>query len=178
MKLKRRMMTALFGLTALAATVSGAQIAQAADNGATVTDATGPTYLYGTDNPLAGMHLDIHGVQTPSGKTIVTLHVTGLDPALAGRTFGAHVHVNACGPTGAAAGGHYKNLDLPASDPEAREVWLDFTVGPDGTASSRAERPWVFVSSARSVIVHAEATDETTGAAGARLACTDTPFHQ
>jgi superoxide dismutase, Cu-Zn family len=176
MMAKRRIMTRTVGLAALATALSGAP-AYAAGNGATVTKASGPTYLYGTDNPLAAMHMEIHGVQTPSGKTIITLHATGLDPALAGRTFGAHVHVNACGESAAAAGAHYKNLDLPASDPEAREVWLDFTVGTDGTASSRAERPWVFVTSAGSVVVHAAETDDT-GNAGARLACTDTPFHQ
>ncbi|MEO5679225.1 MAG: superoxide dismutase family protein [Acidimicrobiales bacterium] len=174
-----RRRTRRVGLGLAAATtmlIGGAQAASAVERGAVVSEASGPTQVYGPDNPLAGVSLRIHGVQTPSGKTIVSLHAAGFDPALAGTTYGAHVHVNPCGPTGAAAGGHYKNLTLPATDVEAREIWLDFTVNPDGTAHARAQRDWVFTSSAQSVVVHALPTD-LTGGAGTRLACTDAPFH-
>jgi len=156
--------------------VGGAPPALAAGNGATVTEAIGPTYLYGSNNPLAGVAFDVHGVQTSSGKTIVSLRATGFAASLAGRTFGAHVHVNPCGPTGAAAGPHYKNLDLPATDAEAREVWLDLTVNADGTATAKAKREWVFTGAAQSVVVHALETDST-GFAGSRLACTNAAFH-
>ncbi len=175
---QRRKRAGISAAAGAAMLLGGAQAASAAGGGAVVTAASGPTYLYGSDNPLAGVALDLHGVQTPSGKTIVTLHATGFDPSLAGRPFGAHVHVSPCNRTSAAAAGpHYKNLDLPASDIEAREVWLDFTVASDGTAHARAERSWVFTGSAQSVIVHADPTIATTGAAGARLACTDATFH-
>jgi len=155
--------------------VGGAPAALASGNGATVTEATGPTYLYGSNNPLAGVAFDVHGVQTPSGKTIVSLRATGFASALVGRTFGAHIHVSPCGTTGAEAGPHYKN-PLPAIDVEGREVWLDLTVNADGTATARAKRDWVFTSTAQSVVVHALPTDST-GVAGPRLACTSAAFH-
>ncbi len=173
---RRRTMRAGISTAAAAALLLGTGgAASAGGGGAQVTKASGPTYLYGTVNPLAGVALEIHAVQTPSGKTIVSLHATGFAPNLAGRTFGAHVHVNACGATGAAAGPHHQN-SLPTTDLEAREIWLDLTVGADGTAQARATRDWVFTSSAQSVVVHESPTDPTTGAAGPRLACTDAPF--
>jgi Cu-Zn family superoxide dismutase len=156
--------------------IGGTPAALAAGNGATVTDASGPSYLYGDDNPLAGVDLDIHGVQTPSGKTVISLVATGFASAFVGRTFGAHVHVNSCGLVGSAAGPHYQSTALPGLPVEAREVWLDFTVKPGGTATAHAKRDWVFTTSARSVIVHASATAPS-GAAGARLACTNATFH-
>lgn len=174
---RRRTVSGGVSVTAVAMIlVGGAPAALAAGSGATVTDASGPTYLYGSNNPLAGVEFDIHGVQTPSGKTILSLRATGFAADLAGQTFGAHVHVNPCGPTGAAAGPHYINFALPATDVEAREVWLDLTVNADGTATARAKRDWVFNSTAQSVVVHALPT-ASTGVAGPRLACTDAGFH-
>jgi Cu/Zn superoxide dismutase len=171
----RRMTSTGIGLAAAMAMLVGGGGPAVAD-GASVTRVSGPTYLYGTENPMAGVELDIHGVQTPSGGTIVTLHASGFDLSQAGRTFGAHVHVRPCGEVASAAGPHYQNLDVSGPDVEAREVWLDFEVQADGTGHARAKRDWVFTSSAQSVIVHALATDPT-GGAGPRLSCTDAVFH-
>ncbi len=71
-------------------------------------------------------------VDRPSGTTAV-LHVRGVDPSVAGRTFGAHLHNGPCGTNApAAAGGHY-NADAhaghtPVVVSSETEVWLDFTV--------------------------------------------------
>ena len=155
----------------LLGSVALSSAAGASGNGATVTDASGPTFVYGADNPFADAHVEIHGVQTPGGHLTVSLHVTGIDPSLAGMTVPAHVHVGTCSADPTSAGGHYKNTDLPASDPEAREVWLDFTVDKGGNGSAVVQRDWVFASHAQSVVFHDPQTPTT------RLVCTDAPFH-
>ena len=77
---------------------------------------------------------------------------------------------------GAAAKGHY-NTDVEAgvlppfnTISEDTEVWLDFTVD-DGAGTATASVPFVPLPGARSVVIHAAATDHHTGTAGARLAC-------
>src|SRR5947199_285032 len=73
--------------------------------------------------------VDVHGVETAGNHLTVTLHVKGIDPSVAGQTFPAHVHVNACGDTPSSCGGHAKH------DPS-------ITTG--GTAEATAQRDWVF----------------------------------
>ena len=65
-----------------------------------------------------------------------------------------------------------------ASGPlSAREVWLDLTTDGDGRAVSETTRPWsIAAGTAGSVVIHAATTNPATGAAGARLLCTDVPF--
>jgi Cu-Zn family superoxide dismutase len=102
------------------------------------------------------------------------LRVRGVEGA-DGRTFGAHLHLGPCvAGNGAAALGHY-NTDVlagvtPPEVSERTEVWLDFTVD-DGAGTATASVPFVPLPGARSVVIHAMATDAHTGAAGARLAC-------
>lgn len=133
---------------------------------------SGPDFRYGDSNPFAHASAAVHLVHTGAEGTHVTLHVKGVE-APAGRTFGAHVHLNPCGATGAAAGAHYQHAGATGSL-EDREVWLDFTVNPAGNGHAEAVRPWPLDErSPRSVIVHEAATSPATGAAGARLACID-----
>ncbi len=110
------------------------------------------------------------------GRTVVVLHLRGLDRSAAGRTFGAHVHTGACVPgDGAAAGPHY-NHDVatgvsPATVSNETEVWLDFTVSRGGSATAVAHVPFTIApGAAGSIVLHQSPTDHT-GAAGPRLAC-------
>ena len=167
--LRSRTTTALGALAVLAVAALPLSPLPAGAAGATVTDASGPDFLYGANNPFADAAVAIHGVQTPSGRTNISLEVSGVAASAAGQTFGAHVHVGACSTNAASAGGHYKNAPATTAV-EDNEVWLTFTVGADGTASATAHRDWVFTSSARSVVFHAPGST-------ARLACTDVPFH-
>jgi Cu/Zn superoxide dismutase len=131
---------------------------------------TGPDYTYGASGEFADAAAEVHVVTTGHGGSMITLHVRNAD-AVAGRTFGAHVHQYPCGTEGSAAGGHYQHA--PSGDLEGREVWLDFTVNRAGNGHAEARRPWaVDQSSPRSVIIHAAPTAPD-GAAGARLACID-----
>ena len=131
---------------------------------------TGPEYTYGTTGEFTGATAEVHVVTTGRGGSMVTLHVRDAD-AVAGRTFGAHVHRSPCGADGSAAGGHYQHA--PTGDLEGREVWLDVTVNAAGNGHAEARRPWsVDQSSPRSVIIHAAPT-ASDGTAGARLACID-----
>ena len=102
------------------------------------------------------------------------LRVKGVDASADGETFGAHLPSGSCvAGNGTAALGHY-NTDVLAgvTPPEVSddtEMWLDFTVD-DGAATATASVPFVPMPGARSVVVHALATDHHTGLAGARLA--------
>lgn len=144
-----------------------------------VVRASGPTYIH--DAALASVETRVQAVSVPSGggvKTIVTLDVAGMPAQYAGMTFGAHLHVNACGADPLASGGHYLSPDASPSAPlEQREVWLDFTVDASGAAHAKATRAFhIAPGAAKSVVIHAAQTNPTTGAAGARLACTNVPF--
>lgn len=131
---------------------------------------TGPEYTYETTGEFTNATAVVQVVTTGDGGSKITLHVRDVD-AVAGRTFGAHVHQSRCGVAGSAAGAHYQHA--ATGDLEAREVWLDFTVNRAGNGHAEARRPWaVDQTSSRSVIIHAGPT-AADGSAGARLACID-----
>jgi Cu/Zn superoxide dismutase len=113
---------------------------------------------------------------THGGATTFVLRIQGVDPSAAWTTFGAHLHTGPCVyGNGPAAGPHY-NQDIvtrvvPVRVNDTTEVWLDFTVGPTGTATSVTTVPFVPTPGTRSVVIHAEPTNHQTGLAGSRLAC-------
>ena len=162
---------ALVGLSAsvaLAATaVAGAALLRFADELQDYDTAVAGPF----DHATARLQL----IDRPSGTTAV-LHVRGVDPAVADRTFGAHLHNGPCAtdaPT--AALGHY-NADahaghVPVVVSSQTEVWLDFTVDATGAGDSSAAVPFPVEPAERSVVVHAAQTDPSTGLAGPRLAC-------
>lgn len=134
----------------------------------------------------AGASAEVHSVETGDGRTIVTLHVTGLAPST---EYGAHAHVNACGPvSGLTAGPHFqfeKDPVSPSTDPAYanpdNEIWLDLTTNAAGNGHAKAVVDWQFAREdrPRSVIIHAEHTatgPDDSGMAGARLACLTVPF--
>jgi superoxide dismutase, Cu-Zn family len=130
----------------------------------------GPTYTH--DPAYAGITTQVHA-WTRNGSTAVRLMVDGLPP---GGTFGAHVHTGTCGSDPTTSGGHYQHAG--ASGPLAeREVWLDVTADAQGRGVTTTTVPWSFTpGTAGSVVIHALPTNPTTGAAGARLACTSVAF--
>jgi Cu-Zn family superoxide dismutase len=127
--------------------------------------------------------------ETRGASTEIRLDVDGLLP---NRGYAAHAHVNACGPTGDAAGPHFQNLPDPAAGPgkpsvdpayanPQNEIWLDLRTDGNGDGESRVEVPFAFTGRApASVVIHeAEATATAAGqagSAGARLACITVPF--
>ena len=133
----------------------------------------------------ARVEVDVEG----SGPTQVRLRVAGLLP---NRGYAAHAHVNACGPTGDAAGPHFQNRVDPAAAPgksstdpayanPQNEIWLDLTTDGSGAGESTASVPFAFTDRApASVIVHEAQMTGTAagkaGSAGGRLACIDVPF--
>ena len=75
---------------------------------------------------------------------------------------------------GAAAGPHYNHGGGISSQ---TEVWLDFTVDQGGVARSETVVPFVVAGgAAQSVVIHALATNPSTGLAGARVACIPVAF--
>lgn len=107
-----------------------------------------------------------------SDGTRAVLIVHGVDPAVAGRTFGAHLHVGPCvAGNGAAALGHYNHSGtVPATVDDRTEIWLDVTINAEGNGRSVSRVDWAPLAGARSVVVHANPTAPD-GTAGARLAC-------
>ena len=127
-----------------------------------------------TLSPFDGAHGRLVMAQGESGATFVLI-LSGISRDAAGETFGAHLHTGPCvAGSPWAAGPHYNQSMVTGAVPTAvnddTEVWLDFTVRPGGTATSMARVPFAPTPGDRSVVVHAEATEEN-GTAGARLAC-------
>ncbi|HET6666514.1 MAG TPA: hypothetical protein VFG98_04425 [Intrasporangium sp.] len=163
------------GLVAFSAAMAVGSTAIAA--GAVINRFSDPLRDYDTttagpfDSATARLELVGHG----DGTTAV-LHVRGVDPSVAGRTFGAHLHDGPCRTDASGASlGHY-NHDVhsglnPVKVSDATEVWLDFTVDTAGAGNSSSAVRFPLRSGERSVVVHANPTDRNTGAAGARLAC-------
>ena len=124
------------------------------------------------DPAYAGVKTQVHA-WSKDGETRFRLMATGLPP---NRSFGAHVHTGHCGLDPFASGGHYQHPGSTGPLSE-REVWLDITTDDEGRAVSETTRPWTIVAgTAGSVVIHAATTNPGTGAAGARLLCTDVAF--
>ena len=104
-----------------------------------------------------------------STQAVFVVH--GVDPAVAGQTFGAHLHVGPCKAGSASdAAGHYNHSTSPRVVSNETEIWLDVTINDGGNAQSMARVDWAPVAGARSVVIHAKPT-AADGTAGDRLAC-------
>jgi Cu-Zn family superoxide dismutase len=116
-----------------------------------------------------------------AGGTVVLLRTTGLLP---NRDYGAHAHVNPCGPAPADSGPHFQYVQGGATDPAfanpRNEIWLDFTTDAHGRGVAFARVKWQFGERrAKSVVLHAEHTHTEpgqAGTAGPRLGCLTVPF--
>lgn len=110
--------------------------------------------------------------------SIATLEVSGLDPAAAGHSYGAHVHTGPCvAGDGAAAGPHYNHDQATGREPArisaGTEVWLDITVDGNGRGHASTLVPFGVPTAGDgigSIVVHEHPTDHA-GMAGGRLAC-------
>lgn len=171
----------------LAASASAVSAQVVADRFAPVSAPAGPVaaaVTYDEEQVPVGSGVVVSQLEHPDGGTTVTLVVQGLQPD---REYGAHVHVNACGPTGDAAGPHFQDEAdpvTPSTDPAyanpANEVWLDFTTDAAGNGYAVSTVDWQFGDRpAGSVVIHAEHTHTEpgmAGMAGARLACVTVDF--
>lgn len=96
-----------------------------------------------------------------SGKTIVGVHVTGLQP---GVTYPVHVHNQPCNVGN--GGGHYQNEVGGPVDAE-NEIWPGFTTNAAGVGNGKATHAYIARPEAQSIVVHDP------NANGARIACAD-----
>lgn len=147
--------------------------------------AEGALVRYDTSAVPAGATARVQAVATGSDATVVTLHVRGLTP---GRTYGAHVHVRACGASDpAAAGGHYQDQVAPPGQAAKRfyanpdnEIWLDVTPDAAGNGSAQTRVEWrTRAGGAGSVMLHAaptSAVEDMAGTAGPRVGCLTVGF--
>jgi hypothetical protein len=141
----------------LAATLlTVALVPSAAADAATVTRGDLHAFAAGAGMELAGR---AQMVRTAHGKTIATVHVTGLSPDTA---YGAHVHQQACGIGD--ADGHYRfDPAGPAASPN--EIWPGFTTDAAGVGNGKATVDGTAGPTAVSVVIHAPG--------GAKIACAD-----
>jgi hypothetical protein len=126
--------------------------------------ADGATVTRGDFAAFNGSTLPISGhatmIRTADGRTIVTVHVEGLD---ANTTYGSHVHAAACA-TGL-ADGHYKFDPAGAATPP-NEIWPGpFTTNAAGAGNGDTIADGRAGPSAVSVVIHAPG--------GAKIACAD-----
>jgi Cu/Zn superoxide dismutase len=127
-----------------------------------------------------------------NGETLFRLNVYGIDDAVVGKRFGAHLHEATCEiDNGTAAGPHY---NITPYDPVTKtfetvsdqtEVWLDFAVNPEGTARVTVSVPFIPKPGLRSIVLHAtptvhhsEENRPAVGSAGSRLACLPLEINQ
>ena len=174
--------------SAAAATTSGGGGGTEAEGVLAPPDRATTAFTYNPALAPEGARIEVKS-EGRGGSTEIRLDVDGLLP---NRGYAAHAHVNACGPTGDAAGPHFQNQVDPAAAPgkpstdpayanPQNEIWLDLRTDGNGDGESRAEVPFVFSGRVpASVIIHeAEATGTApgqAGSAGARLACITVPF--
>jgi hypothetical protein len=164
-----RRLAAAGATAALAVTFNAAAAGAATADTGVVRQFTAPlTDLQpGVDDPLDGATAQLIMIEH-AGSTTFVLIVTGVDPAAAGQTYGAHLHVGPCvAGDGPAAGPHYNAGGAPSP---TTEVWLDVTINPAGVGVSTTTVPFVPEPGIRSVVLHAEATAPS-GSAGSRLEC-------
>lgn len=166
------------------ATAAALLVSSPADAAADRVRAAGPLVRYDTALVPEGAAARVQAVATSSGATVFTLHVSGL---VAHRTYGAHVHVRACGAAPADAGPHYQHRVAPAgqaatptfANPD-NEVWLDLTTDDEGNGSAQSRVEWqTRTGGANSVVLHAAQTSTgqtTSGTAGPRVGCLTAAF--
>lgn len=174
----------LTGATGAAAEpVTGAHLATA---GGTFGEYT-PNAVASTYNPQLvpeGASAQVFALSGPVFGTSTTLIVSGLVPD---REYGAHVHTQPCGETGAAAGPHFQHEQdpvTPSVDPAYanpdNEIWLDFTTDRLGNALSTSKVAWhLGERRPASVVIHEMHTHTApgeAGSAGSRLACINVDF--
>ena len=124
--------------------------------GATVTRGEFNAFATGVGLPITGR---AQMIRTPDGKTIVSIHVTGLAP---NTSYPAHVHQLPCGISD--ADGHYRNDPAgPAAPPN--KIWPLFTTDADGVGNGYAKVEWAAGATAQAVVVHAPS--------GLKIACAD-----
>ena len=173
---------------AVAVAVTGALtvLGAASATGAEPTRARGAGQLRdlqaGTEQPTDHATAQVVAVES-DGSTTIKFKVQGIDHRAAGMELGAHIHVGPClGGDGAAAGPHYNSTgNPPLVINDQTEVWLDVTVGANGTARAETTVPFVIpTGGAASLVIHADETSTgpapPAGSAGPRWACLPVQF--
>jgi hypothetical protein len=150
---RRRPLAAL--LASVVAIVAFAPMALA--DSAQVTRGDFHAFAAGADLPITGR---AQMVRTADNKTIVSVHVEGLD---ANTTYPAHVHAAPCGVN--TADGHYKFDGGGAAEPP-NEIWPGFTTNDAGAGNGNATAYAKAGETAVSVVVHDPITK-------AKIACAD-----
>ncbi|MDR7302228.1 superoxide dismutase family protein [Haloactinomyces albus] len=139
---------------------------------------------YNTDQVPVGATARVISTPLPGDHTQVIMALHDLKP---NSSYGAHVHAQPCGPSGADAGPHFQQIQAPegvSGDPTYanpnNEVWLDFRTDSDGDAVTTAFGDWdLRERDPDSIVIHKNPTKTAPGVAGeagTRLACINVRF--
>ena len=154
-----------------------ASLAQNVASLPTAVRAEGPTVVH--DPTYGGVHIEVSSIDVPfSTLSLIVLKVRDWPYPARNKTYGAHAHAKPCAADAAASGPHHAN---PSGDPTkvlaAREVWLDISIDGLGRGTSIALFDWrIKKGDAGAVVIHADPTNPSTGAAGGRILCTTIPL--
>jgi hypothetical protein len=170
---------ALGGVAGCALVLGGTQAASGSDVIKRYLNSLGSTDLWtAVANPVDTAFDTATGnvriMETPDG-TGFKLRVEGIDPSVAGQTFGSHLHVGPCpAPSDNVADTtsvHYKHDKNGPADPE-NEVWFNVVPASTGVATDDtfvSFRP-VDDDGLMSIVIHAKPTDAE-GKAGTKEVC-------
>lgn len=108
-------------------------------------------------------------------STSMSVQVAGLPP---NQKYGAHVHMNTCGPTAKDAGPRYQHEPGPspaaATPDKGNELWIPFVTDSQGQAQASAAVNWpIRPGQGHSLVFHAEGTPaaDESKRPGDRVAC-------
>ncbi|WP_219417620.1 superoxide dismutase family protein [Pseudonocardia nigra] len=193
MRSPRPVLAGLIGVLALSGCADAASTASVSPTSSSTRD----VQVSATFTTTAGVAVTYDEVLVPAGtrgavssrsgegSATVMLALRGLEPE---RRYGAHVHSEPCGETGADAGPHFQyEVDpvQPSVDPQYanpdNEIWLDLTTDGTGAGSAETTVAWEFPDDRRpgSVVIHAMPTATgpgEAGTAGDRAACITVDF--
>jgi hypothetical protein len=171
--LRRIAKAALGGLAGCALVLGGTQVASGTESLIYKFREDLTDFISDKPGPFDSARAKTTITETAEGGTTFEVRVTGIDPRVAGRTFGGHLHIGPCDT--AFNGGHYRHdttLELPDLAMPPNELWFNFTPDEDGMAYDLQTAQWVPVDldGQMSIVVH-EGTAEQPTSSSAKQAC-------
>lgn len=125
------------------------------------------------DTAFDGATASLRVMKTADG-TNFKLRIKGVDPVVADRQFGSHLHVGPCSDGSDTTGGHFQHVQGAGATPE-NEVWFDVIPNDIGgaTASTFVEfKPEDRLGQGKmSIVIHALPTNPLDGKAGTKETC-------
>jgi hypothetical protein len=160
--LRRITKAALGGVASCALILGGTQVAGGAVSGIFKFREELTDFITDKPGPFDSARAKTTITETADGGTTFEVRVTGIDPLVAGQTFGGHLHIGPCDT--ATNGIHYRDdpsLPLPDLARPPNELWFYVTPNEDGMAYDVQTAQWVpeDADGQMSIVIHVGAAD-------------------